>query len=75
MYFVSLTTLTFCSLDDNPHILCTTGSCMHKGEGEKKSIIVPVVASIVSLAVIIGALILFLVFRKKKASKVEGINK
>ncbi|KAL9309374.1 putative transferase, protein kinase RLK-Pelle-LRR-I-1 family [Arabidopsis thaliana] len=59
-------------LDDNPHILCTTGSCMHKEEGEKKSIIVPVVASIVSLAVIIGALILFLVFRKKKASKVEG---
>lgn len=48
---------------------------MHKGEGEQKSILVPVVASIVSLAVIIGALVLFLVFRKKRASKVEGINK
>ncbi|CAE5959959.1 unnamed protein product [Arabidopsis arenosa] len=59
-------------LDDNPHIICSTGSCMHKGEGEQKSILVPVVASIVSLAVIIGALVLFLVFRKKKASKVEG---
>ncbi|XP_020870263.1 probable LRR receptor-like serine/threonine-protein kinase At1g51820 isoform X2 [Arabidopsis lyrata subsp. lyrata] len=59
-------------LDGNPQIICSTGSCMHKGEGEQKSILVPVVASIVSLAVIIGALVLFLVFRKKKASKVEG---
>lgn len=82
MYFVSLTvnvifgiltTLTFCSVDGNPHLVCTTGSCVHKGEGKQKKIILPVVASVVSLAVLIGALVLFLVLRKKKKSKVEGM--
>ena len=42
---------------------------------KKKSIIVPVVASIASVAVIIGAFVMFLVLRKKKASKFEGTNK
>ncbi|KAL1194263.1 putative LRR receptor-like serine/threonine-protein kinase [Cardamine amara subsp. amara] len=59
-------------VDDNPHLLCTIGSCARRREGEQKSIIVPVVASIASFAVLIGAFVLFLVLRKKKASKVEG---
>ncbi|ESQ30276.1 hypothetical protein EUTSA_v10011227mg [Eutrema salsugineum] len=58
-------------VEGNPHLLCTTGSCVNKGH-KKKSTIVPVVASIASIAVLIGALVLFLVLRKKKASKVEG---
>ncbi|KAL0722763.1 hypothetical protein Bca4012_037362 [Brassica carinata] len=61
-------------LEGNPHLLCTAGSCVNKGNDghKKKSIILPVVASIASLAVIIGAFVTFLVLRKKKASKVEG---
>ncbi|ESQ30275.1 hypothetical protein EUTSA_v10011248mg [Eutrema salsugineum] len=58
-------------VDNNPNLLCTTRSCVKKGH-TKKSIIVPVVASIASLAVLIGAFVLFIVLRKKKASKVEG---
>ncbi|ESQ30274.1 hypothetical protein EUTSA_v10011230mg [Eutrema salsugineum] len=58
--------------DNNPHLLCTTSSCVNIGH-KKKSIIVPVVASIASIAIFfIGALVLFIVLRKKKASKVEG---
>jgi len=34
---------------------------------------VPVVASIASIAVLIGALVLFLILRKKRSPKVEGI--
>lgn len=74
-YLVSLTTFTFCSLDNNPH-LCTTGSCVHEGEDgrKKKNIIVPaVVASIALIFVLICAFVMFLVLRKKKrASKAEG---
>jgi len=46
-----------------------------KGEDghKKKSVIVPVVASIASIAVLIGALVLFFILRKKKSPKVEGI--
>ncbi|KAL0844162.1 hypothetical protein Bca101_017408 [Brassica carinata] len=61
-------------LDNNPH-LCTTGSCVHEGEDghKKKNIIVPVVASIALIFVLICAVIMFLVLRKKKrASKAEG---
>uniref|UniRef100_A0A1J3D089 Putative LRR receptor-like serine/threonine-protein kinase n=1 Tax=Noccaea caerulescens TaxID=107243 RepID=A0A1J3D089_NOCCA len=62
-------------VNNNPHLICTTGSCVNEGENgrKKKSIIVPVVASIASIAVLIGALVLFLVLRKrKKASKDKG---
>ncbi|KAJ0250386.1 Leucine-rich repeat protein kinase family protein [Hirschfeldia incana] len=62
------------NVEGNPHLLCPAGSCVNKGKDgrKKKSIIVPVVASIASLAVIIGALVMFLVLRKKKTSKLEG---
>ncbi|KAF3524299.1 hypothetical protein F2Q69_00047409 [Brassica cretica] len=62
------------NVEGNPHLLCTAGSCVNKRKDghKKKSIIVPVVASIASVAVIIGAFVMFLVLRKKKASKFEG---
>ncbi|KAF8089129.1 hypothetical protein N665_0517s0016 [Sinapis alba] len=62
------------NVEGNPHLLCTADLCVNKVEDghKKKSIIAPVVASIASLAVLVGALIMFLVLRKKKASKVEG---
>jgi hypothetical protein len=62
------------NVEGNPHILCTTGSCVKKKEDghKKKSVIVPVVASIASIAVLIGALVLFLILRKKRSPKVEG---
>lgn len=77
MYLLSLTTFTFRSVEGNPHLLCTADSCVNKGDGghKKKSIIVPIVASIASIAVLVVALALFFVFRKKKSSKPEGINK
>ncbi|KAL0661285.1 hypothetical protein Bca4012_098122 [Brassica carinata] len=61
------------NVDNNPHLLCTGGSCVNIGENKpkKNSIIVPVAASIAALAVLIGAFIMFLVLRKKKASKLE----
>ena len=76
MYLASLTTLAYFSVDNNPHLLCTADSCVNNGENghTKKSTVVPVVASIASLAVLIVAIVMFLVLRKKKASKVEGIN-
>uniref|UniRef100_A0A1J3IT16 Putative LRR receptor-like serine/threonine-protein kinase n=1 Tax=Noccaea caerulescens TaxID=107243 RepID=A0A1J3IT16_NOCCA len=62
------------NVEGNPYLLCETGSCVNKGEAgkKKKSIIVPVVASIASIAVLVGAVVLFLVLRKKKASKFQG---
>ncbi|CAN8321496.1 unnamed protein product [Cochlearia groenlandica] len=65
------------NVGNNPHLVCTNGSCESKGENEhkKKSVIVPVVASIASLAILIGAFATFLVLKKKKTSKVEGIYK
>ncbi|CAG7867987.1 hypothetical protein BRARA_F00228 [Brassica rapa] len=61
------------NVNNNPHLLCPAGSCVNNGgdKHKKKSIIVPVVASVASLAVLIGAFIMFLVLRKKKASKLE----
>ncbi|CAN6839396.1 unnamed protein product [Brassica oleracea] len=61
------------NVDNNPHLLCTADSCVNNGENghTKKSTVVPVVASIASLAVLIVAIVMFLVLRKKKASKVE----
>ncbi|KAL1220939.1 putative LRR receptor-like serine/threonine-protein kinase [Cardamine amara subsp. amara] len=61
------------NVEGNPNLLCTSGSCVNKGENghKKKSIVVPVVASIASVAVLIGALVIFFVLRKKKPSKVE----
>ncbi|CAD5315269.1 unnamed protein product [Arabidopsis thaliana] len=62
------------NLEGNPHTVCTTGYCVNKREDghKKKSVIVPVVASIASIAVLIGALVLFFILRKKKSPKVEG---
>ncbi|XP_010500772.2 PREDICTED: probable LRR receptor-like serine/threonine-protein kinase At1g51820 isoform X2 [Camelina sativa] len=58
----------------NPHLVCTAGSCVNKGDDghKKKSVIVPVIASIVSIAVLIGALVLFFILKKKRSPKVEG---
>ncbi|CAN8321500.1 unnamed protein product [Cochlearia groenlandica] len=62
------------NVDNNPHVICTSDSCVSNRENKnkKKSIIVPVVASIASIAILVGAFFLFLVLKKKKASKVEG---
>ncbi|KFK35817.1 hypothetical protein AALP_AA4G041400 [Arabis alpina] len=61
------------SVEGNPHLLCGVGPCDNKGDNghKKKSIIVPIVASIASIAILIVALALFFVLRKKKPSKVE----
>ncbi|EOA37774.1 hypothetical protein CARUB_v10012635mg [Capsella rubella] len=61
------------NVEGNPNLVCTAGSCMNKGdEGhKKKSVIVPVIASIASIAVLIGALVLFFILRKKKSPKAE----
>lgn len=66
---VSLTTLTFYSVEGNPHLLRTTGSSVNTGEGghntsivqgegghKKKTITLPVVASIALITILIGAL-------------------
>ncbi|CAN6895635.1 unnamed protein product [Brassica oleracea] len=62
------------NVDNNPHLLCAADSCVNKEENghTKKSIVVPVVASISSLAVLVVAIFIFLVLKKKKAAKVEG---
>ncbi|ANM61083.1 Leucine-rich repeat protein kinase family protein [Arabidopsis thaliana] len=58
------------NVEGNPHLLCTDGLCVNKGDGhKKKSIIAPVVASIASIAILIGALVLFFVLKKKTQSK------
>ncbi|EOA39639.1 hypothetical protein CARUB_v10008273mg [Capsella rubella] len=62
------------NVEGNPHLVCTAGSCVNKGNdgNKKKSVIVPVIASIASIAVLIGALVLFFILRKKRSPKVEG---
>jgi len=64
------------SVEGNPKLLCTKGPCGNKpGEGghPKKSIIVPVVSSVALIAILIAALVLFLVLRKKNPSRSKGI--
>ncbi|CAN8277093.1 unnamed protein product [Cochlearia groenlandica] len=62
------------NVDGNPHLICTGDSCVTKRDNanKKKSNIVPIIASIASIVVLIGALILYLCLRKKKPSKDEG---
>ncbi|XP_024006054.1 probable LRR receptor-like serine/threonine-protein kinase At1g51820 isoform X4 [Eutrema salsugineum] len=65
------------NVEGNPRLICTEGSCVNKpGEGghPKKSITVPVVASVASLVVIATALILFFVLKRKKSSKTNGVS-
>ncbi|AEE32390.1 Leucine-rich repeat protein kinase family protein [Arabidopsis thaliana] len=60
------------NVEGNPKLLCTKGPCGNKpGEGghPKKSIIVPVVSSVALIAILIAALVLFLVLRKKNPSR------
>ncbi|XP_010462025.1 PREDICTED: probable LRR receptor-like serine/threonine-protein kinase At1g51820 [Camelina sativa] len=62
------------NVEGNRHLVCTTGSCVNKGDDghKKKSVVVPVIASIASIAVLIGALVLFFILRKKRTPKIEG---
>ncbi|XP_020870264.1 probable LRR receptor-like serine/threonine-protein kinase At1g51820 [Arabidopsis lyrata subsp. lyrata] len=62
------------NVEGNPHLRCTTGSCDNKEEDRHKnrSIIVPVVATIASIAVLVGALVLFFILRNKNSPKFEG---
>ncbi|XP_010535197.1 PREDICTED: receptor-like protein kinase At3g21340 isoform X2 [Tarenaya hassleriana] len=59
-------------LQGNPNLLCRSISCGNAvNEGHhKKNVIVPVVASVASVAILIVALALFFVLKKKKASSV-----
>lgn len=66
----------FHSVEGNPRLICTEGPCVNKpGEGghAKKSIIVPVVSSVALIAVLIAALILFLILKNKNPSRSKGI--
>lgn len=65
------------SVEGNPKLLCTKGPCGNKhgvGGHPKKSIIVPIVSSVALIAVLIAALVLFLVLRKKNPSRSKGTN-
>lgn len=55
---------------------CTVGSCLNKsreGVHQKKSIVIPIVASVASVVVLIAALMIFCVIRNKNPSNDEGI--
>lgn len=65
------------SIEGNPKLHCPVGSCVNKareGGQQKKSIVIPIVASIASVIAVIVALIIFFVFRKNNPSNEEGIN-
>ncbi|CAH8255335.1 unnamed protein product [Arabidopsis lyrata] len=60
------------NVQGNPHLLCTDGLCANKGdEHKKKSITVPLVASIASIAGLICALVLLFILKKKTPLKFE----
>nr|VDC86366.1 unnamed protein product [Brassica rapa] len=56
-------------VDGNP-MLCLSNACKRS----KKNVLVPIVASIASAAVVIAVLVIFLVWRKKKTSTVEDLS-
>ncbi|KAJ0245950.1 Protein kinase domain-containing protein [Hirschfeldia incana] len=56
------------SLEGNPRIFPSSGS---PKKTHKKTLLVPIVASVGSLAILIAALVLYLVLRKKKQPAVE----
>ncbi|KAL1208519.1 Receptor-like protein kinase [Cardamine amara subsp. amara] len=58
------------SLEGNPR-LCVSDSCI---KPHKKKVLVPIVASVASAAIVIAVLILFLVLRKKRSTIVEGLH-
>ncbi|XP_010545649.1 PREDICTED: probable LRR receptor-like serine/threonine-protein kinase At1g51820 isoform X2 [Tarenaya hassleriana] len=63
-------------LNGNPKLLCQSVSCDNlggTGKHRKKSVVVPVVASVASvLAVLVAGLALFFVFKKKKQANANG---
>ncbi|KAL0824134.1 hypothetical protein Bca101_047811 [Brassica carinata] len=56
-------------VDGNP-MLCLSNACRKR---PKKKVLVPIVASIASAAVVIAVLVIFLVWRKKKATAVGDL--
>ncbi|CAH8296629.1 unnamed protein product [Eruca vesicaria subsp. sativa] len=59
------------ALEGNPRIFPTSGS---PGKTHKKSLLVPIVASVGSVAILIAALVLYLVLRKKKQPTVKVVD-
>lgn len=57
-----------CSLEGNPRLF-PSGS---PEKTHKKTLLVPIVASVGSVAILIAALVLYLVLRKKRQPTVEG---
>lgn len=58
-----------CSLEGNPRLFPSSGS---PEQTHKKTLLVPIVASVGSVSILIAALVLYLVLRKKKQPTVEG---
>ncbi|XP_013590331.1 PREDICTED: probable LRR receptor-like serine/threonine-protein kinase At1g51820 isoform X3 [Brassica oleracea var. oleracea] len=65
------------NFEGNPNLNCTESSCVNKPRESghpKKSIIVPVVASVASMVIIGSALVTFFVLKRKKTSNNRGIH-
>ncbi|KFK35820.1 hypothetical protein AALP_AA4G041500 [Arabis alpina] len=62
------------NIEGNPMLHCTVGSCLTKakeGGHQKKSIIIPIVASLASVIALVAALVIFCVIRNKNPSNDE----
>lgn len=75
---IILKTLVTHSVEGNSDLICPDGLCVHKagsGGAKKKNVVLPIVASAASVVVLGFALALFFVFKKKKTSDNQGIQK
>ncbi|KAF8089131.1 hypothetical protein N665_0517s0018 [Sinapis alba] len=63
------------NFEGNPNLSCTESSCVNKPTKSghpKKSMIVPVVASVASVVIIASALVTFFVLKRKRSSNSRG---